>query len=688
MSDSKVWVSTTTISSILHPGESAAKKSSRLKMHTRGGFKLVDWGWVLANIISSSSTTTNSDGKVCITIQIDDTESEYHNKQVLIPQSLVDGGNVVVMANYHGTETDNNDNEESNKEEKKQQKQQDVTNINGEEACGYPDDLITLTHLHEPAVVHCLRKRYEKDMIYTNTGPILIALNPFKRCKVYGEAIMKSYWERGERGELGGVGGGSAQVKSGKGEGEQDTNEGGGEGGEDSNIGNVFIGEDPSVTLPPHAYQLADQTYRSMMNKVEEQGGGDPTGCDQSILISGESGAGKTFTTKIIMQYLATLSERRTAADNAKAEGKKHKKKVKKQHNNAQHNADASIEDQVLQSNPILESFGNARTHRNDNSSRFGKFIELRFNHKGTLVGASIETYLLEKVRLISQAEGERNYHVFYEMLAGMNDTTKETYLLDDYTAEDFNITSCSGTYTRRDGVKDVDTYKDLVDAFVIMGFSDIQQKDMFSIASAVLHLSNLTLLDVDGGEACEIDVDNEHLEPILKLLGVTKEKLNEAICYYKISAGGQSYTKNLTPEKAERGIEALMKAVYAAMFDYIVKTINTSISVGDPSRNKRSANAVIGVLDIFGFESFKHNSFEQLCINYCNESLQQQFNLFVLKNEQEEYEQEGIQWSFISFPDNQDALNLIYKKGYGILNILDDQCRAPGTTDKTAASE
>jgi len=207
MSDSKVWVSTTTISSILHPGESAAKKSSRLKMHTRGGFKLVDWGWVLANIISSSSTTTNSDGKVCITIQIDDTESEYHNKQVLIPQSLVDGGNVVVMANYHGTETDNNDNEESNKEEKKQQKQQDVTNINGEEACGYPDDLITLTHLHEPAVVHCLRKRYEKDMIYTNTGPILIALNPFKRCKVYGEAIMKSYWERGERGELGGVGG-------------------------------------------------------------------------------------------------------------------------------------------------------------------------------------------------------------------------------------------------------------------------------------------------------------------------------------------------------------------------------------------------------------------------------------------------------------------------------------------------
>ena len=281
-------------------------------------------------------------------------------------------------------------------------------------------------------------------------------------------------------------------------------------------------------------------------------------------------------------------------------------------------------------------------------------------------------------------------------MLCGMSDAQKEQYLLDEYTIEDFNITSCSGTYTRRDGVKDVDTYKDLVEALTVMGFTDLQQKYLFSIASAILHLSNLTLVDLQGGESCEIDEQNEHLLPILQLLGVTKENLNEAICYYKISAGGQSYTKNLTPSMAERGIEALMKAMYASMFDYIAKTINASITVNrqDSStrnnhhRARSSAHAVIGVLDIFGFESFKHNSFEQLCINYCNESLQQQFNLFVLKNEQDEYEQEGIQWSFISFPDNQDALDLIYKKGYGILNILDDQCRAPGTTDKTAASE
>jgi len=230
------------------------------------------------------------------------------------------------------------------------------------------------------------------------------------------------------------------------------------------------------------------------------------------------------------------------------------------------------------------------------------------------------------------------------------------------------------------------------------MGFSDQQQNDVFSIASAVLHLSNLTINPTKQGEECEIDTENVHLQPILQLLGVTKENLNQAICYFKIEARGQSYTRAVQKDTAEKGLEALMKATYSAMFDYIVKMINSSITVKksatvDTKSRRRgssgdSGSAVIGVLDIFGFESFKTNSFEQLCINYCNEALQQQFNLFVLKNEQEEYEQEGIQWSFISFPDNQDALDLIWKKGYGILNILDDQCRAPGTTDKTFASE
>ena len=409
------------------------------------------------------------------------------------------------------------------------------------------------------------------------------------------------------------------------------------------------------------------------------------------------------------MQYLATLSERQAEAKAARggspalraARGKgRDRAAVRRQASSK----DIRIEEQILQSNPILESFGNARTHRNDNSSRFGKFIELRFTAAGALVGASIDTYLLEKVRLISQAAGERNYHVFYEVLVGMTGEELEAFLLEGYSAEDFRITSASGTYDRRDGVQDEDTYQDLGDALDVMGFTDDQQRDVFSVVAAVLHLSNLAINPIKRGEECEIDAANEHLAPILQLLGVTAENLNQALCYFKIEARGQSYMRAVQQDKAEKGLEALMKATYSALFDYVVRTINASITVkkasttkqdsdGGRSRSSRhkgkaGGSAYIGVLDIFGFESFKTNSLEQLCINYCNESLQQQFNLSVLKHEQEEYEAERIQWSFIAFPDNQEALDLIWKKGYGILNILDDQCRAPGTTDKTFASE
>lgn len=578
----------------------------------------------------------------------------------------------------------------------------------------------------QTAVVHCLRKRYQKDMIYTNTGPILIALNPFKSCKtLYSDKVMKQYWERGEAQMLMGGSGGTMTTK--KIDEEDEDSSSGGKKSKSSKRRSSSTNEEE--TLAPHVYDLADATYRSMMLQMDvESGSSSSRGgkvSNQSILVSGESGAGKTVTTKFIMQYLATLSERRAQAENEAnggSGGGNDNKKVTKGKKSRRATNDVNdclrgslqrgemssdkvgIEQQVLQSNPILESFGNARTIRNDNSSRFGKFIEIKFNTEGTLVGASIETYLLEKVRLISQQVGERNYHVFYEMLCGsMDEEEMEKLRLVDYDSpEDFKITSCSGTYDRRDGVKDTDTYEDLVDALEVMGFSAEQQNDVFTIASAVLHLSNLTINAIKGGEECEIDTENVHLDPVLELLGVTKENLNQAICYFKIEARGQSYTRAVQKDKAEKGLEALMKATYSAMFDYIVKTINSSITVkksgtkstddkGEKRRSrgsKDSASAVIGVLDIFGFESFKTNSFEQLCINYCNEALQQQFNLFVLKNEQEEYEQEGIQWSFISFPDNQDALNLIWKKGYGILNILDDQCRAPGTTDKTFASK
>ena len=679
MEETKVWIKTSTIQSLLHGshhGDDSNTTSS------------VNWGWVPATITSGGHSGSDGalDATQSIEVLIEDEESEFHRQKLTVPGSAIEGGHVV-MANYHGDEDEDAalmmgfDDDESS--------QQHGFGLDGE-PMGYPDDLITLTHLHEPAVLHCLRKRFARDKIYTNTGPILIALNPFKSCKsLYSDTIMKRYWERGE-----------AQMLMGSGE----NNTGGSSGG-----GNNSLDD----TLAPHVYDLADSTYRSMMLKIDLARGSEK--CDQSILVSGESGAGKTVTTKFIMQYLATLSERRAEAEKGGGSGGgggggkvKSKRREKKRESidlglrgSLQKEEDpsyTSIEQQVLQSNPILESFGNARTIRNDNSSRFGKFIEIRFDPTGTLVGASIETYLLEKVRLISQAEGERNYHVFYEMLGGMTDDELDQFLLGDYTAEDFKITSCSGTYDRRDGVQDTATYEDLLDALEVMGFTKEQQDDVFAIASAVLHLSNLGINPIKGGEECEIDVENEHLDPILELLGVTKENLNHALCYFKIEARGQSYTRAVQKDKAEKGLEALMKATYSALFDYLVKRINASITVkkkgsrseaGGGRRSRgNSGSAFIGVLDIFGFESFKVNSFEQLCINYCNEALQQQFNLFVLKNEQDEYENEGIKWNFISFPDNQDALDLIWKKGYGILNILDDQCRAPGTTDKTFAND
>jgi len=292
--------------------------------------------------------------------------------------------------------------------------------------------------VHEPAVVHCLRKRYQDDKIYTATGPILLALNPFKNlASWYSSKVRQQYVQRGEqRSILGDRGGGG-------------TND-----------------EHDEQALPPHVYGLADNAFRSMMKHFETQQHGTSRGTDhsqfgQSILVSGESGSGKTVTTKFILQYLASLSERCSG----KGLSKKGVSNRSLQCNSDGTNASAgtsTIEQQVLQSNPILESFGNARTIRNDNSSRFGKFIELTFHNSGILCGASIETYLLEKVRLVHQMPGERNYHIFYELLVGLEDDQLDKYYLTDKTPEDFRLTNSSGTYDRRDGVDDYDTFTDL----------------------------------------------------------------------------------------------------------------------------------------------------------------------------------------------------------------------------------
>jgi hypothetical protein len=634
-----------------------------------------------------------------------------------------------------------------------------------------PHDLITLTHLHEPAVVESLQHRYVADLIYTNTGPVLIALNPFQNVRgLYGNEVMKKYWDKAEK--------------------------------------------NSETALPPHVYAIADNSFRSMMRGLEDNlhlmdtsstgtamdtstSASTYSACvNQSILVSGESGAGKTVTTKFVMKYLAALSQRSAAlqapatrAFAAVAEQKQqrlyaadqqdelsssspssHNKSpqpswaanrgksnfgkapswrksgsdvagntnnsssnnINSNNNSNGNNASSlssvtvlagtkssSIEAQVLQSNPILESFGNARTVRNDNSSRFGKFIEIQFTASGKLVGACVETYLLEKVRLVTQSDGERNYHVFFELLSGAMDPRElsQYYLAPTARPDDFCMTA-AGTYDRRDGVTDKETYRQLRLAMNTMKFSVQEQKQVFSVVSALLHASNLTFSDLPDDESA-LEEESVHLLPVCHLLGVTLQDLNQSLCSFSITAGNQTVRRSLTRSRAEKGLEALLKATYGALFSYLVKRINDSISFkegrgaeDDSDDNESSVSnanadscgdnvspvkrgsmdpssrpaASIGVLDIFGFESFTKNSFEQLCINYCNEALQQQFNAFVLKNEQAEYEREGIEWSFIEFPENQDVLDLIEKRGVGILSILDDQCRAPGPSDKSFA--
>eukprot|EP00934_Nitzschia_sp_Nitz4_P005268 Nitzschia sp. Nitz4//scaffold121_size67750//19128//26880//NITZ4_006065-RA/size67750-augustus-gene-0.121-mRNA-1//1//CDS//3329534342//5258//frame0 len=480
-----------------------------------------------------------------------------------------------------------------------------------------PDDLTVLTHLHEPSVVFCLHQRYEQHQIYTYTGKILLALNPFRAVdSLYGESVMQQYWKS------------------------HDLNQ-----------------------PPPHVYAIAQNAYESMRQAIDNPMA--RMNRDQSILVSGESGSGKTVTTKIIMGYLATQSQRTCA---------------RKQRNENR----GGIESQILQSNPILESFGNARTVRNDNSSRFGKFMELLFTRTGTLASASIETYLLEKVRLISQSPGERNYHVFYEILAGVPQRERKLLRIANVSAMDFRMTALSGTFDRRDGVDDRDTYKDLRNALDTVGFTKAEQLDLLSVACALLYTSNIEFeeIQVQGSdEGCSL-VQSQSLRFALDLLGVPLVALNNALCLCAIEARGEVFHKNLTVTQATKAVEALIKATYGALFTHIVQRVNSSITSQHDGAEPLESLSRIGVLDIFGFESFAVNSFEQLCINYCNEALQQQFNRFVFKLEQEEYDKEGIEWSFIQFPDNQDILDLIEKKRDGILSILSEQCRLTTCTD------
>ncbi|KAH0866065.1 hypothetical protein HID58_083276 [Brassica napus] len=463
---------------------------------------------------------------------------------------------------------------------------------------GGVDDMTKLSYLHEPGVLQNLETRYELNHIYTYTGNILIAVNPFQRLPhLYATDMMEQY----------------------KG---------------------IGLGE-----LSPHVFAIGDAAYRAMINE----------GKSNSILVSGESGAGKTETTKMLMRYLAFLGGR------SGVEGR-------------------TVEQQVLESNPVLEAFGNAKTLRNNNSSRFGKFVEIQFDKHGRISGAAIRTYLLERSRVCQISDPERNYHCFYLLCAAPPEDIKKYKLGNPQSFHYLNQSSCY----ELDGVDDASEYLETRRAMDVVGISNEEQEAIFRVVAAILHLGNI---DFGLGEEIDSSVIKDensrfHLNLAAELLMCNAKSLEDALIRRVMVTPEEIITKTLDPDNAIASRDTLAKTIYSHLFDWIVNKINTSI--GQDPRSK----SIIGVLDIYGFESFKCNSFEQFCINFTNEKLQQHFNQHVFKMEQEEYTKEEIDWSYIEFIDNQDVLDLIEKKPGGIISLLDEACMFPKSTHETFSNK
>ncbi|RCV10465.1 hypothetical protein SETIT_2G114600v2 [Setaria italica] len=463
--------------------------------------------------------------------------------------------------------------------------------------CGV-EDMTRLAYLNEPGVLQNLKSRYAMNEIYTYTGNILIAVNPFQRLPHLYNNHMMGIYKGAEFGEL-----------------------------------------------SPHPFAIADHAYRLMINY----------GKSQAILVSGESGAGKTESTKSLMQYLAFMGGK------AQSGGR-------------------SVQQQVLESNPVLEAFGNAKTVRNNNSSRFGKFVEIQFDQNGKISGAAIRTYLLERSRVCQISDPERNYHCFY-MLCSAPPEDRERYKLGDAASFHYlNQSSC----IKLDAMDDASEYIITRRAMDIVGISSDEQDAIFRVVAAILHLGNVEFSE--GSEAdSSVPKDEKsqfHLKTAAELFMCDEKALEESLCKRVMATRGESIVKNLDARAAALSRDALARIVYSRLFDWLVNKINTSIG------QDLSSKLLIGVLDIYGFESFKTNSFEQFCINLTNEKLQQHFNQHVFKMEQEEYTKEEIDWSYIQFVDNQEILDLIEKKPGGIIALLDETCMLRNSTHEIFAEK
>ncbi|XP_026689228.1 myosin heavy chain, muscle-like isoform X5 [Diaphorina citri] len=458
------------------------------------------------------------------------------------------------------------------------------------------EDMSNLTYLNDASVLYNLKQRYYHKLIYTYSGLFCVAINPYKRYPVYTLRCAKLY--RGKR-----------------------RNE-----------------------VPPHVFAVSDGAYVNMLTNKE----------NQSMLITGESGAGKTENTKKVIAYFATVG----------ASTKKDEASEKK----------GSLEDQVVQTNPVLEAFGNAKTVRNDNSSRFGKFIRIHFGPSGKLAGADIETYLLEKARVISQQALERSYHIFYQMMSGSVKGVKEMCCLSG------DITDYHFVAQGKTTIPNVDDGEEFTltdQAFDILGFTKEEKENVYKITASVMHMGGMKFKQRGREEQAEPD-GTEEGDRVSKLLGVDSQQLYTNLVKPRIKVGNEFVTQGRNVNQVMYSVGAMSKGMFDRVFKYLVKKCNETLDT------KQKRQHFIGVLDIAGFEIFDYNGFEQLCINFTNEKLQQFFNHHMFVLEQEEYAREGIEWAFIDFGMDLLACIELIEKPMGILSILEEESMFPKATDQT----
>ncbi|XP_029945692.1 LOW QUALITY PROTEIN: unconventional myosin-XV [Salarias fasciatus] len=450
------------------------------------------------------------------------------------------------------------------------------------------EDMTQLEEMHEGAVLLNMRKRFERELIYTYIGSILVSVNPYKLYNIYGTDMVLLY----------------------KG---------------------CALGENP-----PHLFAIANAAHSKMMDAKH----------NQVIIISGESGSGKTEATKLVLRYLAAVH----------------------------HKCNLAQQIEILEAAPLLESFGNAKTVRNDNSSRFGKYIEV-FLENGVISGAITSQYLLEKSRIVFQAKDERNYHIFYEMLAGLPNQQRQAFYLQE--AETYYYLNQGGDCGIT-GKNDGEDFLRLLSAMETLHFTPDDQSAIFRVLSSILHLGNVYFnkYEAEGQEVASV-VSAQEIRVVAELLQISPEGLQKAITFKVTETMRDKIYTPLTVESAVDARDAVAKILYSLLFHWLTERINAQVY-------PRQHTLSISILDIYGFEDLAFNSFEQLCINYANEYLQFFFNRIVFREEQEEYSREQIPWQDITFSDNQPCIDLIAAKPHGILRILDDQSSFPQATDHT----